>query len=133
MERVLGTTHRLLGLAAVALFLVTGLIMRRQHLELLTVGSGLRMLFRSRHVYLLFSGLVNLAVGLRFALPSSGRGSRIALVGSILTLLSPLLLAAAFFSEPMASGRAGPVSALGVFVAFLGVGSYSLGTWRRNS
>jgi hypothetical protein len=133
MERVLGNTHRLLGLAAVALFLVTGLIMRRQHLELLSVDSGLRMLFRSRHVYLLFSGLVNVTVGLGFVLPSSGRGSRFALSGSILMLLSPLLLAAAFFLEPMASGRAGRLSALGVFVAFLGVGAYSLGTWRRNS
>jgi hypothetical protein len=131
MERFLGTAHRTLGLIAIALFIVTGLVMRHHHVALLPVDSGLRMLFRSRHIYLLFSGLVNLSLGMGFALPSKGRGSRIALAGSLLTLSAPVLLAAAFFLEPMSSGQAGPVSALGIFAALIGVLSYSLGTWRR--
>jgi hypothetical protein len=130
MERSLGSAHRLLGLGTLGLFLVTGVLMRRQHLHLLPPDSGLRMLFRSRHIYLLFSGLVNLALGLRFILPPSGRGSMLARVGSVLALASPVLLAAAFFVEPMGSGQVGPVSALGVFAAFLGVLAYSMGTWR---
>ena len=130
IERSLGSAHRLLGLGTIGLFLLTGVLMRRQHLHLLPADSGLRMLFRSRHVYLLFSGLVNLALGMRFLLPPAGRGSMVALVGSILALASPVLLAAAFFIEPMGSGQFGPVSALGVFAAFLGVLAYSLGTWR---
>jgi hypothetical protein len=130
MERSLGSAHRLPGLGTIGLFLVTGVLMRRQHLHLLPLDSGLRMLFRSRHVYLLFSGLVNLALGVRFILPPAGRGSMVARVGSFLALASPVLLAAAFFMEPMSSGRSGPVSALGVLAAFLGVLAYSLGTWR---
>ena len=63
MERSIGSAHRLLGLGTIGLFLVTGVLMRRQHLHLLPPDSGLRVLFRSRHVYLLFSGLVNLALG----------------------------------------------------------------------
>jgi hypothetical protein len=131
VERFLGTLHRWLGLATIALFLVSGALMRSHHVHLLSADSALRMLFRSRHIYLLFSGLINVSVGLRFALPSSGRGSRIALAGSVLTLASSVLLAAAFFLEPMRSGQSGPVSGLGVFAAFLGVLLYSLGTWRR--
>jgi hypothetical protein len=91
------------------------------------------MLFRSRHIYLLFSGLVNLSIGMRFVLPSTGRGSLTALAGSLLTLTAPVLLAAAFFLEPMGSGQAGPVSALGIFAAFAGVLGYSLGTWRLSA
>jgi hypothetical protein len=131
VERFLGTLHRWLGLATIALFLVTGALMRSHHVHLLPVDSALRMLFRSRHIYLLFSGLINVSVGLRFVLPSSGRGSRAALAGSVLTLTSPVLFAVAFFLEPMHSGRLSPVSRFGVFAAFLGVLLYSLGTWRR--
>jgi hypothetical protein len=131
MQRSLGTAHRWLGLATIALFIATGFILRHHHIHLLPVDSGLRMLFRSRHVYLLFSGLVNLSLGLRFVLPASGRGSLLAPVGSVLTLASPVLLAVAFFREPMSSGQFGPLSALGVFAAFLGVLGYSVATWRR--
>jgi hypothetical protein len=130
VERTLGTAHRWIGLATIGLFVVTGILMRRNHVHLLPVDSGLRMLFRSRHVYLLFSGLLNLAIGLRFVLPSSGRGSRLAPISSMLILLAPVLLAAGFFLEPMRSGRFGPVSGFGVFAAFLGVLGYSLATWR---
>jgi hypothetical protein len=130
MQRFLGTAHRTLGLIAIVLFVFTGLLMRKHHVALLPADSGLRMLFRSRHIYLLFSGLVNLSLGMRFVLPSTGRGSRIALAGSLLTLAAPVLLAAAFFLEPLASGQAGPVSALGIFSAFAGVLAYCLGTWR---
>jgi hypothetical protein len=131
MQRSLGTAHRTLGLIAIALFFATGLLMCWHHVAQLPADSGLRMLFRSRHIYLLFSGLVNLSLGMGFVLPSTGRGSRIALAGSVLTLSAPVLLATAFFLEPVRSGQAGPVSTLGIFAAFIGVLSYSLGTWRQ--
>jgi hypothetical protein len=132
LDSALGIAHRWVGLATIGLFLVTGALMRQHHVQLLAVDSALRMLFRSRHVYLLFSGLLNVSVGLRFGLPSSGRGSRMALLGSLLILASPVLLAAGFFLEPMRSGEAGRTSGFGVFAAFLGVLLYSLGTWRRS-
>jgi hypothetical protein len=131
VQRYLGNAHRWLGLVTIGFFLVTGVLLRRHHLHLLPVDSGLRLLFRSRHVYLLFSGLVNLLLGLRLVLPTSGRGSALALIGSLLTLASPVLLAAAFFLEPMGSRQVGPVSTFGVVAAFLGVLSYALATWRR--
>jgi hypothetical protein len=132
VERLLGILHRWLGLGTIALFLVTGAVMRSHHVHLLPADSALRMLFRSRHIYLLFSGLINLSVGLRFVLPPSGRGSRIALAGSMFTLTSSVLLAIAFFLEPMYSGQFGRVSGFGVFAAFLGVSLYSLGTGAGN-
>jgi hypothetical protein len=91
-------------------FLASGLYMRTLHLEQLPLDAGLRILYRSRHVYLLFSGLLNVAVGLRFAIPSTGPGSRVALAGSLLLLLSPALMVVAFVSEPIASGRLGAAS-----------------------
>ena len=74
---------------------------------------------------------VGLATVVRFTVPSTGPGSRLALGGSLLLLLAPALMVVGFVTEPMASGRLGPASGLGVIVAFLGFGAYALGTWRR--
>ena len=104
--------------------------MAHQGLDALPLDSGLRLLFRSRHIYLLFGGLVNLAIGLRFVLPPTGGARVAAIVGSTLTLLSPVLFAVAFVLEPLTSGEIGLTSALGAFTAFGGVLLYSLATWR---
>ena len=131
MQRFLGASHRWFGLTSVVVFLVTGLYLRRQHLEVPGVDAAPRMLFRSRHVYLLFARLLKRAIGVRFALPAAARARRIAVGGSIFLLVSPLLRFTAFVLEPMSSGRFGPASALGVFAAFLGVISHSLAAWTR--
>ena len=115
----------------VVVLLLTGLLLRRQHLEVPDLDAGLRMLFRSRHIHLLFAGLLNLAIGLRFALPVAARARRIAVAGSVLLLVSLFLLFTAFVLEPMGSGRFGPVRALGVLAACLGVISHSLAASTR--
>jgi hypothetical protein len=130
LDTRLGALHRALGITTVVLFIATGLVMLRQNLDALPIDSGLRLLFRSRHLYLLFGGLVNLALGLRFALPPTGGARTAALLGSGLTLLSPPLLLAAFVLEPLTSATPGLASALGCYAAFGGVLLYSFATWR---
>jgi len=130
MTRYLGSIHRWLGLAAITVFLGTGIYMRASHLENLPLDSGLRALFRSRHVYLLFAGLLNVAVGLGYKIPATGRGHRIAPLGSLLVMTSPILAAVAFVREPVGTGTSGPLSALAVFAAVLGMLFYELGAWR---
>jgi len=130
MKRRLGTTHRWVGIGTIVVFLVTGQIMDHLGLDQMPIDSGLRQLYRSRHIYLLFGGLVNLAVGMRFVLPTSGTGSRIAVVGSILMLVSPIALASAFFFEPPKLGHSTLLTILGVFASYLGLFFYCLGIWR---
>jgi hypothetical protein len=133
MSNKLGQIHRWLGLIAVLVFFSTGVIMRMHHLNLLPEDSGLRMLFRSRHIYMLFCGLLNLAVGLRYSLPDSGRGSRIGVIGSLLILIAPLLMAAAFFTEPLLMLHVGPLSIFGVYAAVAGMLFYGLAAWPRKN
>jgi hypothetical protein len=130
LDARLGALHRWLGVTTVAVFIVTGLVMLLQDVDMLPLDSGLRLLFRSRHLYLLFGGLVNLSVGLRFVLPAAGGMRAAALLGSTITLLSPALLLAAFVLEPMTSATPGLASALGCYAAFGGVLLYSFTTWR---
>lgn len=130
LDSRLGVLHRGLGVTTIVLFLATGAIMAGQNLDALAVDSGLRLLFRSRHLYLLFGGLVNLSIGLRFVLPPAGKARAAALLGSALTLLSPVLFLVAFALEPLRSGTPGLTSALGAYAAFGGVLLYSLASWR---
>ena len=132
MQETLGRVHRWLGLIAVLIFFSTGVVMRMHHLYLLPEDSGLRMLFRSRHIYMLFSGLLNIAVGLRYSIPVSGRGSKIGVIGSLFLMLSPILIAIGFFMEPLITLRVGPFSVFGVYASLAGMLFYGLASWPRN-
>jgi hypothetical protein len=95
-----------LGVGAVVLvvFLLTG-----QYMDYLDVRSGAlgetaRVMFRSRHIYLLLAGLVNLCVGSYFARRGRGWRRGLQLLGSALVVAAPALMLAAFFTEPGAPG-----------------------------
>ena len=131
MQGTLRTAHLVVGAITVAAFLVTGMILYAHEPPLSSMDWGDRLLFRSRHIYILCAGLVNLAIGLRYALPI-GPGLRgAAVTGSLLALASAALLFFAFFAEPMAGREPGPLSAFGLYALFGGVGMLALATlWR---
>lgn len=128
MKRHLGTIHLWVGLATIVVFWATGQFMDHWNLGQMPIESALHQLYRSRHIYLLFGGLVNLAVSMRYVLPTSGEGSRVAVAGSLLMLASPVFLALAFFIEPPRLGHTTLLTILGVFGSYLGLLFYCLGT-----
>jgi hypothetical protein len=96
--------HLLVGALVVVAFLLTG-----QYMDYLDVRSGAlgetaRVMFRSRHIYLLMAGLVNLCVGAYFVYRVRGWRRSLQLAGSLFVLAAPLLMLAAFFTEPSAPG-----------------------------
>jgi hypothetical protein len=64
------------------------------------LGADVRMMYVSRHVYLLGAALVNLVLGLYLRLKPAGPRRVLQQIGSLLILLSPILLLSAFASEP---------------------------------
>jgi len=113
--------HLVVGAITVSAFLVTGLVMYGHQPALSALEWGERLLFRSRHIYLLEAGLVNLALGLGYALPDGPARRGISVAGSLLALASAILLFFAFFAEPMAGRGPGPLSASGLYALFSGV------------
>jgi hypothetical protein len=103
-QRLVKLLHLFVGVFVLVTFLLTG-----QYMDYLDVRSGAlgetaRMMFRSRHIYILLAGLVNLAVGAYFVERVGGWRRRLQLVGTVFIIVAPVLMLAAFFSEP---GRAG--------------------------
>ena len=131
MTSTLRRSHLVVGIITVLAFLITGMIMRMHDPPVAAMEWTERLLFRSRHIYILCAGLVNLAIGVHYALPETKIRYGGAVAGSLLVLASAILLFFAFFAEPMAGRVPGPLSTLGLFALFGGVLLYALFSYRK--
>ena len=96
--------HAVLGVVLVAAFLLTGQYMDKVHAHLAGMADGPRLLYRSRHIYLLMSALLNVALA-AYLVPSPSRLAwRLQLAGStIVTAASVAMVVAFFYDAPHAS------------------------------
>jgi hypothetical protein len=113
--------HRLAGLATVIVFVGTGAYMHFRYDHLRGMTDATRLLFRSTHIYLFFTGLLNLALGLYFSPARDPWARRLQLLGSILILAAPVLELAAFMREPFLGGLQRPFTAPAVYAALAGM------------
>jgi hypothetical protein len=91
--------HLVFGLVALVAFAATGMVMRTHTPRLRVLGDDVRLMYRSRHIYLMASGMANVLLG-AYLVPSRSAWRRgLQRAGSILFLGAPLLLLAAFFGE----------------------------------
>ena len=92
--------HQIVGIIVVVIFLLTGQYLEFYYPHMDEVGDGMRMLFRSRHIYLLLAGLLNIGIGAYFIYREERWRKIVQLTGSSLVLIAPFLLLFAFFYEP---------------------------------
>ncbi|MBC7929912.1 MAG: hypothetical protein H7Z38_05020 [Rubrivivax sp.] len=91
--------HLVVGALVLVAFLLTGQYMDYLDVRSGRLGDAARMMYRSRHIYILLAGLVNLGVGAYFIRRAGGWQKALQTLGSILILVAPILMLAAFFSE----------------------------------
>jgi len=114
--------HLIFGVLVVVAFLLTGQYMDFQAPPVRELtDEGTRMMFRSRHIYLLLAGLVNLGVGVYFTYHRTRWRRTLQVAGSVLLILAPLLMTAAFFYEPTLRGLQRPFTLPGIVSLFAGV------------
>lgn len=92
--------HLITGILIIIVFLLTGQYMEFYYPQMEGVTDGARMMLRSRHIYILLAGLVNLGIGVYFIQQRKGWRKVLQLAGSGLLLIAPFLLTGAFFYEP---------------------------------
>jgi di/tricarboxylate transporter len=97
---MLQRVHMTIGLLAVLVFVISGQIMAHHKPAMHELGADVRMMYLSRHVYLLGAALVNLILGIYLRLKPRGPMRVLQQIGSVLIVLSPFLLLSAFLSEP---------------------------------
>jgi hypothetical protein len=124
--------HVWLGLGAVAVFLYSGLYMRRQFPEAYAAHDAIRYLYRANHIYILFAALLNLTLG--FQLSDAGRRGKgtLQMVASALVAAAVPLLVYAFFVEPPKASPERPITVLGIVCAAAGTGLHGVARWRMS-
>jgi len=119
--------HLAAGLGTVVVFLGTGLYMRMNFPQLYEDNEVIRYLFRANHVYILFSGLLNVLLGLYVSF-SEHRWRQIAQrSGSFLVLLSIPFFLWAFVVEPPTASPYQLLTLVGTFLPIIGVMFHLIG------
>jgi len=108
------------GVAMFIVFLLTGQYMDRYFHHLVGMPDGPRLLYRTRHIFILFSGLLNVGIG-AYLVQRPERWQRILqLLGSILITLASLLLILAFFCDTTRGDFRAPLSHWGIYAIAVG-------------
>lgn len=112
--------HLWVGVASLAAFVGTGLYMRLALNQLQGQTETVRMLFRSDHIYLLLSAIVNTMLGLYLRQSTTAWRSTLQTAGSLALLAGPPIFLTAFCQEPWLTGLARPWTRPGLFLALGG-------------
>src|SRR6186997_2050513 len=112
-------THLIFGLLLVFVFLLTGQYMEYVHNRTLT--DGVRVLYRSRHIYLLLNALINITLGLYVQYAPSGWRRSLQIIGSVLIIIAPGFLLAGFFYEPPRGANHTLIAPYGIFATAIGI------------
>ncbi|HTE42667.1 MAG TPA: hypothetical protein VK629_17735, partial [Steroidobacteraceae bacterium] len=97
----LKSIHLLAGIAGLVIFVLTGQYMSIVLRGLAELPDGPRLLYRTSHLYLMWSALLNLVVGFYFV-SAAQRGPRIVQTVASVALLAglPLILIGFFVESP---------------------------------
>ena len=112
--------HLIFGLLVIVVFLLTGQYMDKflQHLE--GMPDGPRMLYRTRHIFILLSGLLNLGIGTYFSYGVTRWRRVLQFLGSGLIVVATAFFVVGFFTEPKLAGLATPWSHRGMYLIAYG-------------
>ena len=114
------TFHLIFGFLIVIAFLLTGQYMDIYHNHLSEMPDGLRMLYRTRHIFILLAGLLNLGIGAYFNYRQKLWRRILQSLGSALVVVASVLFIAAFFYEPTLKDLYTPLSHWGTYTVLAG-------------
>lgn len=82
--------------------------------------DGPRMLYRTRHIFILLAGLLNLSLGAYFSFRTTQAGRVMQMIGSMLIVLATVLFIVAFIYEPKMNALETPFSHRAMYSIFAG-------------
>jgi hypothetical protein len=119
--------HLILGLALFVVFVTTGWYMRVDFPDKDLISPELRLLMRSRHIYILFSGLIHLMLGVYLQMRPAVWRKVLQSFGSLVTVTASALLVWAWYIESYHLEHFSNISRYGIYLSLAGVGLHLLG------
>ncbi|MDX6575369.1 MAG: hypothetical protein QOE96_1322 [Blastocatellia bacterium] len=95
--------------------------MDKHYNHMVGVPDGIRLLYRTRHIFILLSGLTNLGIAAYFTYRDRFWPRTFQMIGSGLTFLSSFLFTVAFFYEPRLGNLHTPLTHWGTYCIAAGV------------
>lgn len=120
----LSVIHALMGLITFVVFLQTGWHMKTS--EVGNLPDAQRMIYRAGHVYFLFSGLLNLSLGMQLQLSSTAWKKKMQYIGSSLLLVAPLIFLYGFYQEANLGQIDRGMTRIGIFISLAGIAFHAL-------
>ena len=113
--------HLIFGFVVFVVFLITGQFMEASFPEKNAISQEFRLLMRSRHIYILFSALLHLLLGVYFqTIDAKGWRRHLQTAGSAFLVVGSLLLVVAFFYETYSTSQFSELSRSGLYVTLAG-------------
>ena len=106
--------HLIFGGVVILIFILTGQYMDKFLHHLVGMPDGPRMLYRTRHIYILLSGLLNLGIGTYFTYGWTRLRRALQFLGSALIVAATALFITGFFWEARLTGLETPWSGQGI-------------------
>ena len=123
--------HLVFGVVLFFVFTTTGSYMRADFPDKEAIPQELRILMRSRHIYILFSALIHLALGSYFRFSLASWRKAFQLFGSIALTVSSGLLVWAFVSEIYNFRHFSEISRFGIYTSLAGIILHIIGGFGR--
>ena len=119
--------HLIFGIVMFIIFAVTGKFMRVDFTDKDLISPDLRLLMRSRHIYILFSSLIHLTLGVYLTIHPAKWRKSFQYFGSFLLTLSAWLLLWGFIVETYQLQTFSEISRFGIYTSLAGVGFHVIG------
>jgi hypothetical protein len=118
--------HLAFGILVFVAFLLTGQYMDKVYNHMQGVPDDIRLLFRTRHIFILLASLINLGIAAYFTKRRTLLRRVLQALGSALIFTASVLFIVAFFYEPLLTGLYTPLSHKGSYAVVAGIALHLL-------
>lgn len=119
--------HLTFGILLFIVFTVTGRYMRVDFPDKDAIDQFLRVLMRSRHIYILFSALIHIVLGVYLQLGPRGWQKAVQITGSVALVGASVLLVWAWQVETYDIQQFSDLSRNGIYLSLAGVVLHMIG------
>lgn len=123
--------HLIFGILLFIVFLTTGQFMRADFPDKEIIPQELRLLMRSRHIYILFCSFLHILLGVYLQVRPGGWQRVVQYAGSVVLFLSAFLLTWAFITETYSLAHFSEISRFGIYTSLGGVALHLIGGTKR--
>ncbi len=125
--------HLVFGVLVFVVFTITGRYMRIDFPDKYMIPQELRLLMRSRHIYILFSAMLHLLLGAYLIMRPESWRQISQYLGSAFLFVSSALLLQAFIVETYQYGHFTDMSRFGIYTSLAGIGLHLVGGVRART